>query len=61
MGQTNKPNLALPTEPILNLLNEVSRDIQASDYVKDKLDLVIFVYFVAFLHVLSLRGWKASY
>lgn len=51
-------NLALPTELIVNLLNGVARYIQVSDHVKDKFDLVIFGCFVAFSHLLSLRGME---
>ena len=48
MVQVQKPTLVLPTELIVDLLNEVARDIQASDHVKEKIDLVIFGCFVEF-------------
>ena len=54
--QLHKPNLALPTELVVNLLNEVARYIQVSDHVEDKFDLVICGCFVAFSYVLSLTG-----
>ena len=56
MGQVYKPNLALPTEIIVKVLELVRRDIRETKNLDRKFTLVIFGVYVAVSYVMSLRG-----
>jgi len=56
MGQVYKPNLALSTELIVNILKLARKDIYSATDRQAKFDIVIFGTYVAVAYVLSLRG-----
>ena len=54
MDQVHKPNLALPTELIVTLLQNILTEIQGTDSEREKFDLIIFGSFIVIEYVLSL-------
>ena len=60
MGQIYKPNLALPTELILKLLDLLAKQVNEAEKLEDQFDVIVFGSFIIYSYVLSLRGVEGT-
>ena len=56
MGQVNKPNLALITNIIIKLLDELQNEIKLSQEMESRFDIILFGTYIVVSYVISLRG-----
>ena len=56
MGQVYKPNLAISTEIIVKILDQIRRDVRSATLTTEKFDLILFGSYLTLSYVISLRG-----
>ena len=56
MGETRKPNLALTTCSIMEVLDTIRKDLLETNDRKERFTLIVFASCIVYSYVLSLRG-----